>query len=385
MTGREVMGLFFFERLTFTSYVLSYENLALKKPAWQSVPFSDQRPWGADKAVDGHYTDLSAKGGQCTISADGYSKAKWWVDLGGVLSIHHIFLLYRTENLNWDTHNDYTRRFLGYSVYISNTTNKEDGVLCFRDNKYTKATIPNPDNITCPYHGRYVIYYNNRTHPPYPEGYSDYAHNELCEVETHGCPVLGSYGNACSKQCPQNCQESRCNITEGTCLGCLPGYKGPRCDEECDGRKYGMECSQMCGKCYRSEQCHHVNGSCPNGCDVGIFGENCVTACLEGFYGFNCLTECSKNCGVPGKCDRETGECRDGCQAGWKKPSCKAQCDSGMFGQNCTESCGKCLKKEKCDHINGSCLNGCDLGYRGNLCIESERCGPWTCCCSLCR
>ena len=69
-----------------------------------------------------------------------------------------------------DENNPYTQRFLGYSVYISNTTKKEDGVLCFKDTIYTRATIPNPTNITCQHHGRYVIYYNNRTNPPYPEG-----------------------------------------------------------------------------------------------------------------------------------------------------------------------------------------------------------------------
>ena len=55
-------------------------------------------------------------------------------------------------------------------MYISNTTDKEDGVLCFRDTNFTRATIPNPVNITCLSHGRNVIYYNNRTHPPYPGG-----------------------------------------------------------------------------------------------------------------------------------------------------------------------------------------------------------------------
>ena len=82
-------------------------------------------------------------------------------------------------------HNAMTTFFLGFSLYISNKTNKNDGVLCFKETIYTRATIPNPLNITCPYHGRYVIYYNTRT-PPYPDGYSKHAVLALCEVEVYG-------------------------------------------------------------------------------------------------------------------------------------------------------------------------------------------------------
>ena len=83
---------------------------------------------------------------------------------------------------------------MGFSVYLSNTTNKEEGVLCFRDTLYTtiftRATIPNPVNINCTYHGRYVIYYNNRTHPPYPDDYSKTVAGALCEVEVYGQLLL---------------------------------------------------------------------------------------------------------------------------------------------------------------------------------------------------
>ena len=73
----------------------------MKRPAWQLVPYTYTPGWGADKAVDGQYTNLSPWGYQCAISADANSKAMWWVELGGVFSIHHIFLQYRTDNIPW--------------------------------------------------------------------------------------------------------------------------------------------------------------------------------------------------------------------------------------------------------------------------------------------
>ncbi|XP_078329078.1 uncharacterized protein LOC144623956 [Crassostrea virginica] len=165
--------------------VQAYENLALHKQAWQSSTFRYNT--GADRAVDGQYTDLRWYAGQCAASEDwGQRTAEWGVDLGGVKNIHHVFLQFATDNDVWDENNVNTADFLGFSIYISNTTDKEDGVLCFRDSNYTIATIPNPVNITCPHHGRYVIYYNNRTHPPYPERFYRSAWNALCEVEVYG-------------------------------------------------------------------------------------------------------------------------------------------------------------------------------------------------------
>ncbi|XP_056002949.1 receptor-type tyrosine-protein phosphatase epsilon-like [Ostrea edulis] len=293
-----------------TNIAFAYDNIASGKSTRQLNPYNSiSNVWGANLAVDGQKSNFSSLGGQCTVSDNNKRTAKWWVDLGGVLSIHHMTIYYRTDNVAWDSNNGYTARFLGFSVYISNTTNKDDGVLCFKDTMYTNATVPNTTTITCPRHGRYVIYYNERLqNVTYPDGYSQYAYNELCEFEVYGCPIPGVYGENCNNQCPQNCQERHCDIVNGTCLGCIPGYKGSVCDQACVNKRYGLECKQNCGNCSDGEQCNHVNGSCPNGCDAGAQGDKCDQECGWTSFGYNCNETCSMRC-FNQTCDTVTGSC----------------------------------------------------------------------------
>ncbi|XP_078328947.1 uncharacterized protein LOC144623898 [Crassostrea virginica] len=416
MKGKTALFLKLFGGPLFFSIVWTYENVALHKIAWQKYPLGDNE-LSALLAIDGRKANLSHWGGQCVASRYGRT-AEWRVDLKGLYSIQHIVILYVQYQPVWDKDDFNTAYLLGFSIYISNTTNKDDGVLCFRDNNYTRATIPNPVNITCPYHGQYVIYYNNRTHPPFPDEYSKDAYNDLCEVEVYGCPSLGFYGENCSIPCPQNCLKGLCHIVQGTCLGCQKGYKGDACYKECPVGLYGETCKELCSpNCKESGVCDISTGHCAGGCQagwtqpkcdskcpVGLYGETCKelcssyckepgvcdmstghcaggcqagwtqpkcdSKCLDGLYGNGCQGNCSTTCVVSGRCDSMTGQCIGGCQIGWKQPKCDAMCNNGTFGQDCTEQCGECLRNEQCHHVNGSCVNGCNPGYHGMKCTE---------------
>ncbi|XP_062573096.1 cell death abnormality protein 1-like, partial [Saccostrea cucullata] len=239
------------------------ENIALKKPTWQASTYGK---FTSDRAVDGLAKNLSSVGYQCSISNNLETKAEWRVNLENILSIRYILIFYRTENIRWDSNNPFTSRFLGFSLYISNTTNKNEGHLCFHDTNYTIDTIPSIANISCPVHGQYVIYYNERLDErTYPSNYSQYAFSELCEVKVFGCPEPGYYGDACSIRCPYlNC--GYCHIETGQCLECKPGYQGNQCASVCGRGFYGKRCSESCGNCSYGETCHPIHGFCTNRC-----------------------------------------------------------------------------------------------------------------------
>ncbi|XP_065942279.1 cell death abnormality protein 1-like [Magallana gigas] len=345
----------------------AYVNVALHKHAHQQYPYihGDVR-FDASKAVDGRKSDLSWDGGQCAVS-DWRQTATWWIDLTSIHSIHHITIYFRTDNYDSWFRTYVAGRVFGFSVYVSNTTDRSHGTLCFKDENFTRNTIPFVFTTNCFLHGQYVIYYNERLPGVvYPDGYDGDVWIALCEVEVYGCPVTGFYGSDCSIPCPDvNCQY--CHIETGTCQGCKPGYKGHHCKLACNIGYFGVDCNEKCGRCLELYQCNHITGTCLTGCEAGYQGSMCKTRCDKGSYGHECKETCG-HCRDLNQCFNVNGSCLTGCDAGFNGELCETRCDNGAYGFDCKEKCGNCRKIDQCFHTNGTCLTGCDGGYQGDLC-----------------
>nr|XP_022312235.1 uncharacterized protein LOC111117410 [Crassostrea virginica]XP_022312236.1 uncharacterized protein LOC111117410 [Crassostrea virginica] len=326
----EVRHVIIFSVFMYTTVVLGFENLALGQPVWEDRPWKGKENWTGENAVDGRYDNRSAMGGQCVVSENFKQTATWRVDLGGVVSISHIDIYYRTDNLPRPT--SFTSRMAGFFLYISNTTCKDDAKLCFHEIQTLNTTPSEDKRINCSTHGRYVIYYNERKiGVTYPSYYSRFAYYELCELKVYGCPNSGYYGQNCSTPCPSNCLEKMCNINTGHCVSCSPGYHGLTCSQACKQQTYGFGCSSACGNCIHGESCHHVDGICVRGCREGWSGCQCKTKCHQGYYGKNCVKKCSVNCYVTRRCNRFTGQCEGGCKAGWTGNTCSQVSLNGLF------------------------------------------------------
>ncbi|XP_061185164.1 platelet endothelial aggregation receptor 1-like [Saccostrea echinata] len=158
---------------------------------------------------------------------------------------------------------------------MSNTTKKEDGSLCYKND----LDLPPLDfNTTCVGYARYIFYFNERLPGvSYPSWYEMRSYTELCEVVVLECPSE-SYGLECKYQCSSHCLNGvTCNHVTGQCEnGCAAGWTGTQCNKTCHAGRYGPDCTSNCsGNCRNDDPCNKKNGHCDVGCLPGYRGELC--------------------------------------------------------------------------------------------------------------
>nr|XP_022307525.1 uncharacterized protein LOC111113523 [Crassostrea virginica] len=198
-------------------------DLSYNKNASQSHTFSGSG-YGAGNVVDGNTaTCMRTK----EIGINSPDKTVWWrVDLGGVYNIYSVNILFKNY-MGYESRQQ--GRFAGFSLYISNTGDKDSSSLCYKDGP---SLPPLNFTTTCKLSGRYVIFYNERLDGvTYPAEYNEdvNVYTELCEVTVNGCSKPEVYGINCDIPCPNNCRYKTCHINNGTCFGCESGYKGIFC------------------------------------------------------------------------------------------------------------------------------------------------------------
>eukprot|EP00105_Crassostrea_gigas_P040117 XP_019924265.1 PREDICTED: multiple epidermal growth factor-like domains protein 10 [Crassostrea gigas] len=288
-------------------------------------------------------------------------KSLWKVDLGGVYNIYRITILLK----NYDGYETRQRgRFAGFSLQVSITENNASPSLCYKDGPKLPPLI---FTTSCMYSGRYVTFFNERLEGVnYPWGYELNIFTELCEVVVEGCIKFGVYGSGCDIPCPVNCRNRTCNIQNGECFECNPGWTGAMCLKKCKEGWYGENCTQPCvGHCRANTTCNHVTGMCDGGCDAGWIGYKCDEKCSYGFFGINCSETCNDNCKNNTTCDPLSGVCLNGCEDGYIGTHCNKSCPKGYYGKNCAFFCSP--NCETC-YTNGLC--SCKKGWMGSNCTE---------------
>ncbi|XP_052797124.1 uncharacterized protein LOC128229312 isoform X2 [Mya arenaria] len=131
----------------------------------------------------------------------------------------------------------------------------------------------------------------------------------------------GSYGNNCSKSCSINCEDpTSCNTTTGFCGSCKRGWQGTMCSERCPDQRYGQNCQEKCGHC-AGATCNIMDGHCIS-CIPGYKNDGlCKTGCEAGSHGVDCQERCGM-CAGNKSCHPENGTCPLGCKTGFSGDGC---------------------------------------------------------------
>ncbi|OWF46319.1 receptor-type tyrosine-protein phosphatase kappa-like [Mizuhopecten yessoensis] len=383
----------------------------------QSSNHSDNYP--SRKAVDGCTKQTFDEPYCCSHTAPGLQQAWWQVDLEGPIVMEYVRIYYRNET------EEQKKRFGGYQIYQSNTSDWRVGHRCRIDRTSTSKELSFTQKIRCPGIAQFLTIYSDRRSPD-RSWYSKKAILELCEVEVYGCP-LGKYGKGtCESDCAAGCANSLCDPVTGECKYCADGYykDGSLCiecpsncnDDVCDVESgvcsactpgyYGRHCYQTCLFNCKDNRCIQSNGKCKD-CENEFFGSSCdecssgctdrvcdkisgnCSPCKPGYFGDTCNTSCPSNC-KGDICNQNSGLCT-ACKPGYFGDTCNTSCPSnckgdicnqtsglctacepGFFGHNCNMSCFGHCNNDECQQNNGTCI-ACMNGYFGLDC--EEECG----------
>ncbi|OWF43872.1 Receptor-type tyrosine-protein phosphatase T [Mizuhopecten yessoensis] len=356
------------------------DNISIRKSVATSSN-QDAAKWPARAAVDG---DIRQEITYCAHTLAENQLTAWWrVDMGQRMTINNIKIYYRANFKN---------RFAGYQIFVSNTTDLNNGQLCYEDASSTIEEVSTVKSHQCQYVAQYVTIYNYRNTPTRHGFYWQWAVLELCEVQVLGCPV-GMYGEGdCNQKCPEDCYGGNCNAINASCFYCYPGKHGDRCKQDCVAnckdnicekdsgictdcipRKYGDFCNEDCSGNCNDSRCYQHTGHC-KGCVFGRYGDvcelfcsnncrdktclqdsgNCIE-CVRGKKGIHCAEDCPRNCVT---CTQVDGKC--------------TECVQGKYGTNCEKDCNDKCKDNLCTKDDGNCLE-CQHGYHGMDCtLECE-------------
>ncbi|XP_052071242.1 multiple epidermal growth factor-like domains protein 10 isoform X3 [Mytilus californianus] len=251
-----------------------------------------------------------------------------------------------------------TTKVGSHTLYASNTSHSwKTGTIL-----YEEQFLPTKINVSAVF--RYLTYV-----PPVQGKSSEL---EICEIGIIGCPP-SRYGPVCNKLCPGNCN-GPCDLATGSCtFGCLNGWTGDKCEQECQDSKYGKNCLETCSANCVNPQCNKLTGECIGGCNDGWQEFECTRKCPFGQFGKNCSEFCegclSQMCDhVNGLCDNSTA-----CRPGYVYDEyCNTACRDGLYGSNCLQICSPFCLHVPCDRRIGECIGGCIHGLQGFNCMQGK-------------